>query len=115
MNDSSGFVISDREDGSLYEKPNFTGSPERNLLMAVLERAILDLVGNDQAESAEAEKWIFGELEDPSFRVFTFPWLCQELDLDYRDISETIRKFPKRGQSRIAPWYVTKNYATHAA
>ncbi len=115
MSDNAGFVLMDREEGGLYEKPNFTGSPERNLLMAVLERAILDLVGNDSMEASEAEKWLFGEVETPSFRPFTFPWLCQELDLDYRDISETIKKFPKRGQSRIAPWYLTKNYATHAA
>ena len=112
---NSKFFILDRDAGELFEKPNLTGTPERNLLMAVLERAILDLVGNDARESEASEEWIFGELEDPSFDEFTFPWLCQELDLDYRRIAEMIRSIPKRGAKRIAPWYVTKHYQQRVA
>jgi hypothetical protein len=105
----------DGETGGLYDSPNQTGSPERNLLMAVLERAILDLVGNDEQESSEAKEWIFNDLCKPEFSAFSFPWLCQELDLNYRDIADTISRIPKRGNSRIAPWYVTKHYVQKAA
>ena len=110
----STLYMTDREGGGMYDRPNETGSPERNLLMAVLERAILDLVGNDLKESEEAERWIFGDIEDPSFDEFTFPWVCQELDLDCRRTAEMIRAIPKRGSSRIAPWYLTKHYSQQA-
>jgi len=115
---SSGFLNGlfalDKDSEGLYEMPNHTGTPERNLLMAILERAILDLVGNDPKESEDAETWLFGDLENPTYSEFSFPWLCQELDLEYAKTAAMIRGIPKRGDSRIAPWYLTKNYAQHA-
>lgn len=110
---STQFTIStDGEISEIFDMPNGTGTPERNLLMAVLERAILDYVGNDDKEVTSAAQWLFEELDRPSFDKFTFPWICQELDLDFRRIAETIQAMPKRGASRIAPWYLTKSYAT---
>lgn len=91
----------------LIDIPNLTGTPERRLLLAVLERAILDFVGNDEKEVNEATGWIFDD-EDDGSGDFSFGWICQELDLNVRDIQEKIRKMPKRGDSRIAPWYLTK-------
>jgi len=117
MNSSSKskvFAI-DRDCGDMFDRPNQTGTPERNLLMAVLERAILDLVGNDPREAQAANDWIFGDLDDANFDEFTFPWLCQELDLDPRRIADTIAAIPKRGHSRIAPWYITKDYQRKVA
>lgn len=100
------------ESESWFDVPNETGTPERRLLLAVLERAILDFVGNDERELQEAEEWIFSELEDPSYDEFTFAWVCRELDLDYRKISAQIKEMPKRGASRIAPWYINKDRPT---
>jgi hypothetical protein len=94
---------------SLFESPNLTGSPERRLLLAVLERAILDYVGNDPKEVAEAQEWIFGEVKEPSYSEFSFPWVCQELDLDTASIANTIEAMPKRGNHKIAPWYFSKH------
>jgi len=105
----------DRDTGDHFEAPNLTGSPERNLLMAILERAILDYVGNDSREVEEAEQWLFEEIDNPSLDEFTFPWICQELDLDYRKTALMIRSIPKRGSRRIAPWYITKAYAARVA
>ena len=99
----------DSETFNILEIPNQTGTPERNLLMAILERAILDYVGNDSREVEEAEEWLFGEIRKPSYQAFTFPWICQELDLDYRKISGKIKAMPKRGSQRIAPWHFTKH------
>ena len=90
---------------SLFEIPNGTGSPERRLILAVLERAILDYVGNDEREIEEAEKWLFGEADTPTNAEFTFPWVCQELDLDSKTIAGYIKAMPKRGTRKIAPWY----------
>lgn len=105
----------DGDSEGLYDRPNMTGSPERNLLMAVLERAILDLVGNDPREAEQANDWLFGDLDNPTYDEFSFPWVCQELDLDHRNIAALIRAMPKRGNSRIAPWYLTRNYARQAS
>lgn len=102
-------------DGSAHtilDIPNQTGTPERRLILAILERAILDFVGNDQKEILEAEAWIFGDDDDAenndNFMTFSFAWVCQQLDLDIEDIREKIRAMPKRGESRLAPWYLTK-------
>ncbi|NBW42181.1 hypothetical protein EBR25_14510 [bacterium] len=85
------------------------GTPERNLLMAVLERAILDFVGNDKKEASHAEEWLFGdEVQDKIHSPFTFSWICQQLDLDEKFISQTVKSMPKRGKRRVAPWYFMK-------
>ena len=116
MNGSSQPSISavDSEMSSMFETPNLTGTPERRLLMAILERALLDYVGNESREVQEAEEWIFSDAVDFTSKPFSFPWLCSELDLDTDDIREKIREMPRRGKSRIAPWYVTKGYEASA-
>ncbi|MBN8547744.1 MAG: hypothetical protein J0M12_00365 [Deltaproteobacteria bacterium] len=100
----------DDEAVSLFDIPNQTGTPERRLLAAILERAILDFVGNDEKEMLEAEEWLFSELETAEQHAgeFTFPWLCRELDLDVQTIAKKIKSMPKRGSHRIAPWYFAK-------
>lgn len=100
-----GSPMIDQDSSNLFEVPNGTGSPERRLILAVLERAILDFVGNDLREVQEAEEWLFGERDTPTNAPFSFAWVCRELDLDSRVIAEQIRSMPKRGSSRIAPWY----------
>ena len=110
MNTAQIFSI---ENNSNFDAPNFTGSPERRLLLAILERAILDFVGNDKREVINAGEWLFDDNSDDSsdeYPEFSFLWLCDQLDLDAQTISECIRQMPKRGTHRIAPWYLTKNY-----
>ena len=82
MNSSSQVRIPsiDQDEMTLFVIPNLTGTPERNLLMAILERAILDFVGNDGEALREAEDWIF-DLPSPAM-PFTFSWICQQLDLN---------------------------------
>ncbi len=95
---------------TLFDTPNMTGTPERRLLLAVLERAVLDFVGNDEREMESAEQWLFGDSEADvsTAREFSFPWICRELDLDIKRISEKINQMPKRGARRVAPWYFRK-------
>lgn len=101
--------VIDQEAYNLFDAPQLTGTPERRLLLAILERAILDYVGNDVTEVSSSEEWLFSELDEPSMEEFTFPWVCQQLDLDIYRIAQTIRAMPRRGNHRIAPWYFMKN------
>ena len=89
------------------------GTPERNLLMALLERTILDFVGNDEKAVESAEEWVFADLEDPDShkQAYSFIWTCNELDLDPGMIAQAIESMPKRGNSRVAPWYSEKKAA----
>ncbi len=88
----------------LFASPNLTGTPERNLLLAVLERAILDFVGNEPKERERARQWIFGDLDKPA-EAFTFPWVCAQLDLNHFNVAGKIKAMPRRGRRRVAPWY----------
>lgn len=94
---------------ALFDVPNLTGTPERRLLLALLERAILDFVGNDEREVEDAERWIFEDLDNTlPYDQFSFGWVCQQLDLQVAKTAETIRNMPKRGDRKIAPWYFNK-------
>ena len=92
----------------LNSEPSIQGTPERNLLMSMLERAILDYVGNDEKDVAGAEEWLFQVKNDDELTPFTFNWTCKELDLDPKFVSDTIKAMPRRGKNRVAPWYFTK-------
>jgi hypothetical protein len=89
-----------------------TGTPERRLLLAILERAVLDFVGNDSREIEEAEAWLFGDLDSPTNEQFSFPWVCEQLDLDMYKIASKIRSMPRRGNRKVAPWYFAKSIMT---
>jgi hypothetical protein len=78
------------------------------LLLAILERAILDYVGNDQREVLEASDWLFGKTESSSNTQFSFLWLCEQLDLDPVKVTNTIKAMPRRGDRRVAPWYFAR-------
>ena len=104
---NSSFPGIDSDAFNLFEVPNATGTPERRLLLAILERAILDFVGNDEKELAEAQDWLFDDFEGDG-PAYSFPWLCQELDLHTPEILEKIKAMPRRGHHRIAPWYFSK-------
>jgi hypothetical protein len=85
-----------------------TGTPERRLLLAILERAILDYVGNDAREVQEAQEWLFEDGDNGRNPQFSFAWLCEQLDLDPDKITRHIKSMPRRGTRKIAPWYFAK-------
>jgi hypothetical protein len=106
---NGGFLADfDRDFYQVFGAPNMTGTPERRLLLAILERAILDYVGNDAREVQEAEEWLFGEVENSRKSQFSFGWLCEQLDLDANKIARHIKSMPRRGNRKIAPWYFSK-------
>lgn len=109
---SSSFPSIDREYQEAVGLPNVTGTPERRLLLAILERAILDYVGNEPKEIEEAERWLFSEIEEGNSSQFSFSWVCEQLDLDTFKIANKIRVMPRRGTRKVAPWYFQKTAAS---
>lgn len=73
--------------------------PEINLIAAVLERAVSDVLGvtapdfeNPQQIVREAKQWLFSgviDLEKP--KPFSFSWVCLSLNLDPIHIRKVIR------------------------
>jgi len=63
--------------------------PERELLIATLERAVLDYYGSDPLLRLEAEDWLFGDAD--SLEPFSFDWTCDHLRLNPFALRERIK------------------------
>lgn len=80
--------------------------PERNLLAAVLARAICDAFGSAQCDRhivRSARQWLFGILTPT--RAFSFAWVAQHLDLDPVALQHTLRSYegsPEMLQERLS-------------
>jgi hypothetical protein len=80
--------------------------PERNLLAAVLARAICDAFGTAHCERhivRSARQWLFGTLMPK--QSFSFSWVATHLDLDPVALQETLRNYegnPEGIQERLA-------------
>ncbi len=80
--------------------------PERNLLAAVLARAICDAFGTAHCERhvvRSARQWLFGKLtpKDP----FSFAWVALHLDLDPAALQDSLHGYennPEEIQERSA-------------
>ena len=52
--------------------------PERDLLLATLERAVLDYYGNSEQNRDDAAQWLF---EEEGEKAFSFNWVCAHLGI----------------------------------
>ena len=96
--------------GSVEEEEGYVSSkgvkPERNLLAAVLARAICDAFGSAQCDRhvvRSARQWLFGRLTPT--RAFSFAWVVQHLDLDPSALQHTLRGYegnPEVLQERLS-------------
>ncbi len=71
--------------------------PERNLLAAVLARAICDAFGTahcDRHIVRSARQWLFSKL-DPK-KPFSFAWVAIHLDLDPIGLQDSLRSYEKQ-------------------
>lgn len=79
--------------------------PERNLLAAVLARAICDAFGTAHCERhivRSARQWLFGKLTPT--KAFSFAWVALHLDLDPVQLQDTLRGYegnPDEIQERL--------------
>lgn len=69
--------------------------PERELLVATLDRAVLDYYGSNEEIREEAGEWLFGQLE--ATQIFSFNWICEHLGLEAKEVRSQIQQltFPK--------------------
>lgn len=70
--------------------------PERNLLAAVLARAICDAFGTAHCERhvvRSARQWLFGQLT-PKI-PFSFAWVALHLDLDPTELQYSLRSYER--------------------
>ena len=93
---------------STKESPNgISNLPELELLIAILDRAVLDYCGREGELHEKAKAWIFteGNFEDP----FSFNSICSHLRLDPSAVIERIEKLniPKN-VSQSHRWLRTK-------
>ena len=68
--------------------------PERNLLAAVLARAICDAFGSAQCDRhvvRSARQWLFGALTPT--RAFSFAWVAQHLDLEPLALQQSLKNY----------------------
>ncbi len=74
--------------------------PERNLLAAVLARAICDAFGTAHCERhivRSARQWLFGKLN--TTKPFSFAWVCLHLDLDPVALQHSLRGYEENPES----------------
>lgn len=78
---------------------------ERNLLAAVLARAICDAFGTAHCERhvvRSARQWLFGKLTPK--KPFSFAWVAMHLDLEPVSLQESLRNYeshPEEIQERL--------------
>ncbi|MGI6681393.1 MAG: hypothetical protein ACOX3T_07950 [Bdellovibrionota bacterium] len=73
--------------------------PERNLLAAVLSRAICDAFGSARCERhviRSARQWIFSELTPKV--PFSFAWIALQLDLDPAFLQNNLRLYEESSE-----------------
>ncbi|MBX7143138.1 MAG: hypothetical protein K1X79_01680 [Oligoflexia bacterium] len=93
----------EREDDNEASSPV---KPERNLLAAVLARAICDAFGTAHCERhvvRSARQWLFGKLTPK--KPFSFAWVALHLDLDPISLQQSLRGYeskPEEIQERLS-------------
>lgn len=91
---SSYAIGSFSSDGDNESDANSEVKPERNLLSAVLARAICDAFGTAHCERhvvRSARQWLFGKLTPK--RPFSFAWVSIHLDLDPMALQGSLRTY----------------------
>jgi hypothetical protein len=77
--------------------------PERQLLAAVLKRALFDYFGGRREERESARQWFFGE--ENSEELFSFAWVCAQLDISPDEFVDRISTVRPRGSQKAQEWW----------
>lgn len=69
--------------------------PERELLIATLDRAVLDFYGSNEEIKSEAAEWLFEQTDTEG--LFSFNWICEHLEIEPQEVRDQIERlsFPK--------------------
>jgi hypothetical protein len=83
-----------RGTSELFGVKEFAGArpiiPERELLLATLDRAVLDYHGSESGARRQAGNWLFGESD--SAMPFSFEWTCACLEAEPAALRNRIRQ-----------------------
>lgn len=79
-------------------------SPEKRLLLAVLEQAIRDCLEKDVAYAKQAQWWIFEDKDGDFHWPFSFTWVCRYLDIDPEEVQSRVRYFLDHGVPQEIQW-----------
>lgn len=81
------YFLIDEEAQNLFGIGDGLSSPEKRLLFAICERAVRDLFSSVKEEHDTAIAW----LQDITGNApFSFPWICEELDLELEQLASKI-------------------------
>lgn len=93
-------------------------SPEHCLLLAVLERAVLDANGVNLKGIADANTvklkarfWLSYRSTVPH-EPFSFEWICEMLDLNAKKLRQKLLKVPKGTVKCRLPWEAFKYFVS---
>lgn len=94
--DNEEYYRIDEEAQSLFGIGDSLSSPEKRLLFAICERAVRDLFSSAKEEHDSALAW----LQDLGGNApFSFPWICEALDLEREHLSSKIRSLYSIGRN----------------
>lgn len=71
--------------------------PERNLLSAIMARAICDAFGDAHCEghfTRNAKRWIFAPINEK--KPFSFGWVAAHLNLDSKDLQGKLERWTEK-------------------
>ena len=85
-------------------------TPERNLLVAMIQRAIFDYMGNREFDRESAAEWLFED--SGGSEVFSFDWVCAQLDLEPEVITSKVKGMTPREGLHCQRWWGMQRYGT---
>ena len=65
--------------------------PEKELLLAILDRSVLDFHSKNRRLSKAAAEWLFEDEECSESLAFSFGWICQFLSIEKESLRSSIR------------------------
>jgi hypothetical protein len=83
-------------------------TPERNLLVAMIQRAIFDYMGNREFDRDSAAEWLFDDTENSD--LFSFQWVCSQLDLEPQAITSRVKQMTPRESMHCQRWWGMQRY-----
>lgn len=72
---------------------------ERELLLAVLDRCVLDFHGTNKKLKIAAREWLFEEDTGDQQKEFSFPWICEFLGVEKERLRQCIRELDLSGKA----------------
>lgn len=81
-------------DSNVWNDSERKETPEKTLLLAMLDRAIRDAINSfERFNQREAMKWINNRRYLIKKEPFSFEWVCDQLDIDPRTVRKQIIDF----------------------